>query len=157
MTSDVVMDSCVVAKWILSEADSARARQVLVETTQSGGQAIVLDIAFAEVANAVWKRLHRGLLTRTEAELFLQDLETIPVRIEVSRVHLTEAFRIAAQFDRSVYDALFVAAAHHLGLRAVTSDAPLGNAVRSDFPEVVLLNDWLPPPQNGQTDPSPDV
>ena len=53
MTADVVVDSCVVAKWILPEADSERARQVLVETTQAGGQAIVLDIAFAEVANAI--------------------------------------------------------------------------------------------------------
>lgn len=141
MGSNVVFDSCVVAKWILPEADSDKAQQVLTETAQSGGRAIVLDIAIAEVANAIWKRLHRELITADEADHFLDDLLTLPVLVQPARQHLRAAFAIAAQHDRSVYDALFVAAARDLGLRAVTSDEPLRSAVQLEYPEVLLLRD----------------
>lgn len=124
MTANVVFDSCVVTKWILPEADSDQAQQVLAETAQAGGRAVVLDIAFAEVANAIWKRLHRELITADEANHFLDDLLTLPVLVQPARHHLRLAFAIAAQHDRSVYDALFVAVARDLGLRAVTSDGP---------------------------------
>lgn len=142
MTSNVVIDSCVVAKWILPEADSHKAQQVLSDIAQSGGRPIVLDLAFAEVANAIWKQWHRGLITRDEAQQFLLDLETLPVLVQPARIHLRLAFAIAVQCDRSVYDALCVAAARELGTRAVTADQPLKNAVRNDYPEVVLLQEW---------------
>ena len=140
--SDVVVDSCVVAKWILPESDSADAIRVLSEVTVAGGRVIVLDLAFAEVANAIWKRVHRGLLTASEADDFLHDLESLPVEVEPSRRLLAQAFEIAKRFDRSVYDALFVAAARDLGLRGVTSDIPLQTAVSAEYSEIVLLGNW---------------
>jgi DNA polymerase III alpha subunit len=60
---DVVADRCAVAKWVLTEADTAKALQVVADVTGSGGRLDVLDLAFPEVANAIWKQLHRGLLT----------------------------------------------------------------------------------------------
>ncbi|MBC7815964.1 MAG: type II toxin-antitoxin system VapC family toxin [Planctomycetaceae bacterium] len=142
MASNVVFDSCVVAKWILPEVDSDKAQQVLTETAQAGGRAVVLDIAFAEVANAIWKRLHRELITSDEAQNFLDDLLTLPVLVQPAKPHLRVAFEIAAQHDRSVYDALVVAAARDLGLQAVTSVEPLRNSVQADYPEIRLLRDW---------------
>lgn len=142
MASNLVFDSCIVAKWILPEVDSDKAQQVLIELSQAGGRAVVLDIAFAEVANAIWKRLHRELITPDEAQCFLDDLLTLPVVVEPANSHLRVAFEIAARYDRSVYDALVVAAARELGLQAITSDAPLKPAVQVDFPEIQLLRDW---------------
>ena len=142
MASNVFFDICVVAKWILPEVDSDKAQQVLTEIAQAGGRAIVLDIAFAEVGIAIWKRLHHGLITRDEALNFLDDLQTLPVIVQPSRNHLRLAFAIAAEHDRSVYDALCVAAARELGLRPVTVDVPLRSAVQPDDPEVVRLRDW---------------
>jgi len=52
------------------------------------------------------------------------------------------ALEIAANHDRSIYDALFVALAHQHGLRGVTADEPLFNAVQQKFPEIVLLRNW---------------
>ena len=47
--SDLVVDSGVVAKWILPEADSANAHQVIVQTAATGVRLIVLDLVFPEV------------------------------------------------------------------------------------------------------------
>ena len=65
--SDTVVDSSVVAKWILPEADSPQADRLVVEVAGKGERLIVLDLALVEVTNAIWKRYHRGLVTLDEA------------------------------------------------------------------------------------------
>ena len=56
--SDLVVDSSVVAKWILPEADSNKAQDLLTKSGAKGDRLIVLDLAFPEAASAIWKR-HR--------------------------------------------------------------------------------------------------
>ena len=51
--SDAVVDSSVVAKWILPEADSAQADRLIAEVAQKGERLVVLDLAFVEVTNAI--------------------------------------------------------------------------------------------------------
>ena len=140
--SDTVIDSSVVAKWVLPEADSAQAQKVLSDVATSGGKVLVLDLAFPEVANSIWKRLHRGLITAVEAKAFLQILLRVPVDLQPASAILAPALDIAATYDRSIYDALFVALAHQSGVKGVTADEPLFNAVHKDFPEIVLLRNW---------------
>jgi predicted nucleic acid-binding protein len=139
---DTVVDSCVVAKWVLVESDSARANGILADVARSGNRRIVLDLALPEVANAVWKRLHRGLIALEEARGCLGGLLRTPVHAEPSAPLLAQALEIAARYDRSIYDALFVALAQQLGLKGVTPDEPLYNSVHADFPEMILLRDW---------------
>ena len=138
---DLVVDSCVVAKWILPEADSADSQKLFSNVAATGGHLIVLDLAFAEVANAIRTRFHRGLITSAEADEFLQDLETLPVGVEAARRLLQPAMEIAKRFERSIYDALFVALAHELRINGVTTDLPLHRAVTDSYPEIVLLRD----------------
>lgn len=54
--SDTIVDSSVVTKWILPEADSAQAQRLISEVALKGERLIVLDLAFVEVTNAIWKR-----------------------------------------------------------------------------------------------------
>lgn len=56
--TDVVVDSSVVAKWILPEADSGQAQRVISDVASQGHRLIVLDLVFPEVANAIWKQYH---------------------------------------------------------------------------------------------------
>ena len=140
--SDTVVDSSVAAKWILPEADSAQALRVVTDISQAGGRVILLDLALLEITSAIWKRLHRGLISLMEARQFLDELLRSPVSLESANRLLRPAFEIAAKYDRSIYDALFVALTQDLGFPGVTADEPLYQAVHSDFPQVVLLLDW---------------
>ena len=65
--SDVIADSCVAAKWVIPEPDSAQAKRVLREVSLRGDQVIVLDLVLPEVANAIWKRHHRRQLLILES------------------------------------------------------------------------------------------
>src|SRR5947209_18694026 len=128
--SDAVVDSSVVAKWILAEPDSAQAQRLISEVAIKGERLIVLDLAFVEVANAIWKRHHRGLATLDEARQFLDAFLRCPVQMQPGSGLLKPVFEIAAKYDRSIYDALFVALSQALGLRGVTADAPLDHAMQ---------------------------
>jgi predicted nucleic acid-binding protein len=140
--SDVVVDSCVIAKWVLPEADSALATRVFTEIAARGDRFIALDIALPEAANAIWLRCHRRLISREDGRRFVADLLGLPVLLQPSSKCLASAFEIAIQYDRSVYDALFVALAHDMNLPGVTADEPLWRSVHADFPNIVLLRDW---------------
>jgi predicted nucleic acid-binding protein len=140
--SDTVVDSSVVAKWILPEPDSAQAQRLIAEVALRGERLIVLDLAFAEVTNAIWKRYHRGLAPLDEARALLDDLLQSPVHVELANRLLKSALDIAAKYDRAVYDALFVALCRDLGLQGVTADEPLYNTTHTDFPQIILLRNW---------------
>ena len=69
----------------------------------------------------------------------MDDLLHCPVHVEPATRLLKPALEIAAKYDRSIYDALFVALSQDLRLTGVTADEPLYNAVHADFPQIVLL------------------
>ena len=71
--ADVAIDSSVAAEWVLHESDTAEAQAILVSAGQSGSRLRLLDIAMAEVANAIWVRCIRGLITAAEADGLLAD------------------------------------------------------------------------------------
>ena len=140
--SDTVVDSSVVAKWILPEGDSAQAKRLIAHVVLKGERLIVLDLAFVEVANAIWKRYHRGLATVDETRQSLDDLLLSPVQLEPANRLLKPALEIAIKYHRAVYDALFVALCQDLGLQGVTADEPLFNMIHPDFPQIILLRNW---------------
>jgi predicted nucleic acid-binding protein len=137
--SDTVVDSSVVAKWILPEPDSAQAERLIIEVALKGERLIVLDLAFVEVTNAIWKRYHRGLATLDETRQSLDDLLPSPVHFEPAVRLLKPALEIAAKYHRAVYDALFVALCQDLRVQGVTADEQLYNAIHADFPQIILL------------------
>ena len=136
--SDTVVDSSVVVKWIVPEPDSAQADRLIAEVAQKGERLIVLDLAFVEVTNAIWKRYHRGLATLDETRQSLDDLLRSPVHVEPAVRLLKPALEIAAKYHRAVYDAF----CQDLGLQGVTADEPLYNAIHTDFPQIILLRNW---------------
>ena len=133
--NDHIVDSSVVVKWFLPEADSAQAGRVFTEVQSRGGRLIVLDLAVIEVTNAIWKRCHRGLLPPDDARALLRDLQAAPLHTEPATRLLAPAMDLSLQYDRAIYDALFVALAQDLGLPGVTADEPLHNAVHAAFPK----------------------
>jgi len=140
--NDAIIDSSVVAKWLLPEPDSGLALQLLSDAAQSRSRLVILDLALIEVANAIWRRHRAGLLGLADALQLLDELNRIPVEIETASLLLKPAFAIASKYDRSIYDALFVAACESLKCDGVTADQPLFHAIEAAYPRIRLLGDW---------------
>ncbi len=140
--SDAVVDSCVAAKWVITEPDSHQAIKLVTDSVQTGSKLFVLDLIFAEVGNAIWKQLLRGKISQQVADQLLNKFDASPVHVEKSRRVLAPAMAIAGKYRRSFYDSLFVALAADLQLPGVTADEPLYRAVHPDYPNIILLRDW---------------
>ena len=140
--NDFVVDSSVVAKWVLPEPDSPLAHQIMLDVVAAGGQLIVLDLVYAEVASAIWKRHRQKLISLSEAENALATLLRCPVHVQPAMSLLSEAFALAVNYDRAIYDARFIALVQNHGARGVTADEPLFRTVSAATPKLKLLRDW---------------
>jgi predicted nucleic acid-binding protein len=132
-----VLDASVAVKWFLSPKDeplSAEALALYQEYMQGNLNFIVPDIFWAEVGSAFWKairlgRFQKALALEAIASLAKCELPTFSVAALLER-----AFLIATTFDRSVYDALYVALAVQSGAEVITADERLANALAARFP-----------------------
>ena len=147
VTSDVVLDSLRLAKWVLPEVESDRLLRLAAEVSASGHRLIVLELALIEVTNAIWKRVHRREITPDEGRRFVDELATLPVVLAESKPLLRSAYELAVSHHIAIYDALFVALTIDLNIVGITTDEPLVTAVKSDYPHVHLFCEWpITPP-----------
>lgn len=125
----LVIDANVAVKWVVAEQDSSVADS-LYRDAEAAGRQIFTPLHFnAEVANAVWRKVTRGLLTFDEglaALAALQEYRTLgisPAGLLPRSFEVARALRYAA-----VYDCIYVAVAELVGCELWTADGGLANA-----------------------------
>jgi predicted nucleic acid-binding protein len=135
--SHVVVDASVAVKWYLPENGEALADQafaLLNKYEKNEVQFVVPDLFYVEIASAIWKAVRVGRVPRAfgdQALLLLTQREftTVP-----SLKLLDQAFRIATNHGRTVYDSLYVALAVQTKSHLITADERLANSLASRFP-----------------------
>ncbi|MGA2333879.1 MAG: type II toxin-antitoxin system VapC family toxin [Terriglobales bacterium] len=132
-----VMDASVGAKWAtpqIIEPFAAQAHRFLRAYVEGTIQVVVPDLFWLEIGSFLWKAAKRGAITNLLAQHALEaminrDFPTVP-----SRVFLPEAFKIACDFDRTIYDSTYVAMAAATGRYLITADERLVSALGTRFP-----------------------
>lgn len=136
MTS-YVLDASVAAKWI-SPGDN----EPLVEQADSllrwymDGQLelVVPDLFWSEIASFLWKAVRRNKISAATAQDGLREMTDRNLPTVSSQKLVAEALRIAVRFDRTVYDAIYVALAGASQISLITADERLANALAAYFP-----------------------
>lgn len=121
----LVVDASVVVHWLIPGIFTEPAARLLEEEERF----MAPDLLVAEVGNAIWKIHRQRLVSREEADTAISMLEMAPIALQPSTQLLSEAFLIAADLDRSVYDSLYLALAFALEAPFVTADRKLRNAI----------------------------
>ncbi|HUI41981.1 MAG TPA: type II toxin-antitoxin system VapC family toxin [Terriglobia bacterium] len=132
-----VIDASVAAKWFLPSSGEPLAREALrlLDAYAEGRvQFAVPDLFWAECANICWKAVGRGRWTGTAAQEAISALERRRLPTTPSLELLEDALSIAATFNRTVYDSLYVALALHLKAELVTADDRLAQALAAHLP-----------------------
>ena len=133
----VVVAASVAVKWYLQEERGEltdRAIELRNKYEKNELQFVVPDLFYVEVASAIWKAVRGGRIPRdsgNQALLLLTQREfaTVP-----SLKLLDQAFKIAADHGRSVYDSLYVALAVQTKSQLITADESLANSLAARFP-----------------------
>ena len=132
-----VLDANVAAKWFLPPAREtlvAEALQIFQDFASGRIRLVVPDLFWPEFGNIQWKAVRSGRLSRRSAEDSIAAMDELGVATAPSRPLLRDAFTVAAAFQRSVYDGVYVALAVASGAPLLTADERLVNALGSRFP-----------------------
>ena len=122
----LVIASSVAIKWYVPEAYAAEALRV-----RNGSDPLhAPDFLEVELAAILWKKIRRGLMTRSLADSVRADLPALGlVTFHPTRPLVPPAFDLADRTGRTVYDCLYLALAIQLGGVMVTADDKLVNSL----------------------------
>lgn len=93
-----------------------------------------------EITNAVWQGVRRQRISHDQAEEILRTVDGLAIAQESVAWHTILPF--AAQFNRSAYDASYLALAHTQNQPFITGDLRLYNAVHADLTWVQWVGDY---------------
>jgi predicted nucleic acid-binding protein len=132
-----VIDASVAVKWVLpakSETLTAEALELLQGYVGGRIRFIVPDLFWPEVGNVLWKATRQRRLPASTSEASLRAVAERQFPTIPSLVLLEDAFAIAIAFERTFYDALYVALAVRSRSHLITADEKLANAVAAYLP-----------------------
>lgn len=132
-----VLDASVAAKWVLpphGEELVDKALEVQRKFSLQEIRFVVPDLFWPEFGNILWKAVRQGRMTRSSATDALFELREQKLKTIDSPMLIQAAFEIAVAFERTVYDAMYVALAVMLNAPLLTADQKLANSLALHFP-----------------------
>jgi predicted nucleic acid-binding protein len=132
-----VLDASVAAKWFLPRAHETLVEEALALLSDYASDRVSLiapDLLWPEFGNILWKAVNRQRLSTAQAHEAIAELLALEIVSVASSPLLDNAFTIASTFDRTVYDALYIAVAAENGATVITADERLVNSLASRLP-----------------------
>ena len=130
----MIVDASVILRAFFPDEQQAQA-QALVRDHISGHIELAAPTLLSyELANGVWQAERRGRISAEEGAAILTAFEDLGIALQP--VAWPDVLALARQFDRTAYDAAYLALAQALGQELITGDRRLFNAVRQHL-------DWV--------------
>lgn len=136
-----VLDSSVALKWVLPEADSAKAIRLRDDYNASIHDLFAPDIFIPETANGLAAAERQGRIKTGEAVIFFHDIVRNSPAIRTTQPLLIRAMEISLSTRQAVYDCIYLALAEGEGCELITADDQLVRKLRPLFPFMVRLAD----------------
>jgi predicted nucleic acid-binding protein len=134
-----VVDSNVALKWVLPEADSAKAIRLRNEYASGIHALLAPDLFPSETANGLASAERQKRIRIGEAAIFLNDVLSAAPALHHSSPLLIRAMELAIATKQAVYDCIYVALAEAEACELVTSDDKLARSLRPAYPFIVCL------------------
>jgi predicted nucleic acid-binding protein len=123
--SRIVLDASVLIKLYINEEGSRRA----VAAVKKAEALVAPDLLWSEAGNILWKYVRRGDLDLDAGQSMLRDMLQMPIAITASSGLVEQAFEIATQTDRTIYDSVYLALAVQAKAVILTADQRMVHAL----------------------------
>jgi predicted nucleic acid-binding protein len=134
-----VLDSNISLKWVLTEADSDKARRLRADFQNQIHELLAPHVFPVEVAHGLAKAERRGIIPQGDADRLLTNVLSTPPQFHPYLPLLKRALGIASQARVAVDDCLYVALAEREGWELLTADDRLVRALKPTFPFITSL------------------
>jgi len=146
----VIDASVALAFYLPAEPYKAQALALLADYTAGTVKLIIPTLTHYEILN-VLSRAVRGLkkgqkISQGEASAILNAWERLRLEERSVRGLERRILEITERYQRSGYDAAYLALAEHLGADLLTGDERFYNAMRNDFPQVRFIGEYTSHP-----------
>lgn len=139
----MIIDSSVALKWYLPGEDNADdADRLAVDFFNGRAELFVPTLFDYEIINVIKVAVARNRISDLEAQSAIARFQALKIHRRSFFPLQNRTFRLAVSYQRSVYDAAYLALAETLGLDFYTGDKRLFNAVNSIFPWVKWIGDY---------------
>jgi predicted nucleic acid-binding protein len=138
----LVVDASVAVKWFLPEENSDKALLVRDGFIREEYWLIVPDLMISEFGNVLWK--NRGVIDEAMALDIITDLLGLGIPLVPADTIIARAYELARQYNRTVYDAMYLAVAEGRDCEMITADERLFTSVSEHLPFVHSLRSWEP-------------
>ncbi len=140
--TQLVIDTSVVVKWFIAEANSAEAQKIYAKHQTGEVTLLAPDLIYAEVGNVIQQKQMFEGMAASDAQIILTHFREVGIKLTADADLLDQAYQLAIIYACAVYDAMFLALSVREGCQFVTADLKLLNKVGSAFSNVVLLANW---------------
>jgi predicted nucleic acid-binding protein len=130
----MIIDASVVLRAFFPDEEQAQAQALIRDHVSGRVRLAAPTLIMYEVTNAVVQAIRRGRLSDEDGEAILVAFEGLG--IETEPVAWRQILPLAHRFDRSAYDAAYLALAEARDEPLITGDLRLYNAVRDQL-------DWV--------------
>ena len=135
----MVVDASVILQAFFPDEAQAQAQALIRDHVSGHVRLTAPTLLLYEVTNAVLQAVRRGRIGDEEGEAILTAFEGLGIELEP--VTWQQILPLARRFDRSAYDAAYLALAQARGEPLVTGDRRLYHAVREHLDWVRWIGD----------------
>ena len=127
----MIVDASVILRAFFPDEDQAQAQALIRDHVSGRTRLLAPTLMVYEVTNAVVQGVRRERITDDDGKAILTAFEGLGIEMEL--VTWQQMLPLARRFDRSAYDAAYLALALARGEPLVTGDQRLYHAVRDDL------------------------
>jgi predicted nucleic acid-binding protein len=136
----MIVDASVILSAFFPDEDQAQAQALIREHVIGGVELIAPALLLYEVTNAVVQARRRGRISDEQAGNVLTTFEDLGIVLRP--VTWQQMLPLALRFDRSAYDAAYLALAEMTERPLITGDRRLYNAVHEHLDWVQWMGDY---------------
>lgn len=137
----MIVDASVVLRGFFPDEQGKAQAQALIRGHALGQIELTAPTLLSyEVLNAALQAARRGRITGEQAQNILNAFDNLGIKMTMAPLQRTLA--LAQQFNRSAYDAAYLALAEEAGLPFITGDLRLYNATHQHLDWVRWVGDY---------------
>lgn len=136
----MIVDASVILSAFFPDEDQAQAQALIREHVIGRVELVAPTLLLYKVTNAIVQARRRGRISDEQARNVLTSFEGLGIALR--QVTWQQMLPLALRFDRSAYDAAYLALAELTGQPLITADRRMYNAVHEHLDWVQWMGDY---------------